>query len=251
VVDRTKLARGAPPAAVWLAGVSFALKQLASIRRGDVRLEDLALSVRGEAEDIAAYKAVKTTLGALPKGIKVAIDQVTAPAVSPYTWAARMVEGRLVLSGYVPGETVRAELLAAAKASHPTVEIVDRMEPGEGAPLGWAAAAQAGVREMARLPAASADMKDAVLAVAGVAEDEAAAETSRKGLRAALPPGIRLVDHIRVKEPPPPPAVKGSQPGAPSKADAAPPQPPSTIGSLSSPPPAGPAAKHVRSRPRT
>ncbi len=256
VTDRTKLARGAPSTDVWLTGVSFALKQLASLKRGEVRLEDLALSVRGEAEDIAAYRAVKSALaGGLPKGIKVIVDQMTAPAVSPYTWGARLAEGRLVLSGFVPGEAARAELLAAAKAGHPNVEIVDRMEPGEGAPQGWAIVAHASVRELARLPGGSADLKDAALAVAGLVEDEAAAEASRKALRAALPASIKLIDHIRAKEPPPPPpapvappappapAAKEIEPAPPGKSDAAAPQTPSTTGSLASPaappPPSG------------
>ena len=47
VVDRTTLARGVPSTDVWLAGVSFGLKQLTSIKRGDVRMEDLELADRG------------------------------------------------------------------------------------------------------------------------------------------------------------------------------------------------------------
>jgi OOP family OmpA-OmpF porin len=257
VVDRTKLARGAPSTDVWLAGVSFALKQLASISRGEVRLEDLALSVRGEAEDVAAYRGVKSALaGGLPKGIKVVVEHVTAPAVSPYTWSAKVAEGQLVLSGYVPSEAARAELLAAAKAGFPNAAVADRMQPGEGAPQGWAAAAAASLRELPRLQGGSAEMKDAVLVISGMAEDEAAAEASRKALRAVLPATIKLSDQIRVKEPPPPPPppavvappvpsgppMKEAEPAAPpGKADAIAAQTPNTTGSI--PPPAASAAE--------
>jgi OOP family OmpA-OmpF porin len=231
ITDRTKLARGAPSTDAWLASVSFALKVLASIRRGEVRLEDLALSVRGEAEDIAGYKAVKSALAAAPKGTKVALDQVVAPAVSPFTWSARLTEARLVLSGYVPGETARAELLAAARASHPNAELVDEMQPAEGAPQGWAAAALASVRELARLPGGNVALKDAALAVFATVEHEAAAEASRTSLRAALPADIKLIDHIRAKErpppPPPPPPAKEPEPPPAPKAEAVAPQLPS------------------------
>ena len=91
IVDRTTLARGVPSNDVWLAGVSFGLKQLTSIKRGDVRLEDLGLAVAGEAEDIPGYRAIKQALAnSVPKGIKVTADRVTAPVVSPYMWAAQL-----------------------------------------------------------------------------------------------------------------------------------------------------------------
>src|SRR5262249_36811725 len=51
VVDRMRTARGVPPSDTWLAGLSFALKQLAALKKGEVRLEDLALTVSGEAEN--------------------------------------------------------------------------------------------------------------------------------------------------------------------------------------------------------
>ena len=56
-----------------------------------------------------------------------------------------------MLSGYVPNDAVRADLVAAAKASLPGAAVVDQMEPGEGAPQGWADVAVASVRELARL----------------------------------------------------------------------------------------------------
>ena len=152
VVDRTTLARGVPSNDIWLAGVSFGLKQLTFIRRGDARMRDLELSVYGEAEDIAGYRAVKQAIAhSVPKGIKVTVDSVTAPVVRPYTWAAQFADGRLVLSGYVPNDAVRAGLVATARASLPGTVVVDKMEPGEGAPQGWAGAASASLRELARL----------------------------------------------------------------------------------------------------
>ena len=68
VMDETTLARGAPAGDIWLGGISFALQQLAALKRGDVRLDDLGLVVVGEAEDVAAYRATKSALGeGLPK----------------------------------------------------------------------------------------------------------------------------------------------------------------------------------------
>jgi outer membrane protein OmpA-like peptidoglycan-associated protein len=242
VLDRMETTRGVPSADTWLGGVSFALKQLAGLKRGDVRLHGLGLSVMGESEDVDAYRAVKSALAhSLPKGIKLNNDQVTAPVVSPFIWSAQLADGRLELSGYVP-EPVREELLAAVKASLRGGGIVDQMQPGEGAPQGWSAAAAAGVRELVRLGAGSAEMKDATLTISGLAGDGTVAETVRGALRAALPTTIKLIDHIKVKEPPPPPPpppapeppapaasppapAKEAGPAAPAKTETTPPPP--------------------------
>ena len=221
VVDRMETVRGVPSVDAWLGGVGFALKQLAALKRGDVHLKDLDMWIAGEAEDVASYRAVKSALANnLPKGIKLTNDLVTAPVVSPFTWSAQLADGRLVLSGYVPSEAARAELLAAAKAGFGSMVIVDQMQPGDGAPKGWASAAVASVRELARLQSGSAEMKDAALVVSGLAGDAAAAEAMRAALRTALPATIKFTDQIKAKEPPPPP------PPAPEPAAPAAPLPP-------------------------
>src|SRR5262249_47403929 len=75
VVDSTTLARGVPSLDMWMAGVSFGLKQLTSIKRGHARMQDLELAVGGEAEDIAGYRAVKQAVAnSGPKGVKVNSD---------------------------------------------------------------------------------------------------------------------------------------------------------------------------------
>jgi outer membrane protein OmpA-like peptidoglycan-associated protein len=200
VVDRMRAARGVPPTDTWLAGVSFALKQLASLKRGDVRLEGLALTISGDAENADAYRAVTAALKrGLPKGVTLASVQIAAPVVSPFTWSAEFAGGQLALSGYVTSEGARTELLAAARVAAGAV--VDRMEVAGGAPSGLAEAAAALIKEIVRLQSGSAQMKDAAVVVGGVAGDSAQAQAVREGLRASLPAGFKLTDQIRVREP--------------------------------------------------
>jgi len=201
VVDRMHTARGVPAPDTWLAGLSFALKQLSLLRQGDARFDDLALTISGEAEDTAAFKAVNAALkSGLPKGTRLSSAQITGPAVSPYTWSAQFAGGQLVLGGHVPGgEKGRSDLLAAAKVAAPTVNIVDRMEPGEGAPQGWSNAVIALVKELVRLDSGTADMKDAALSVGGIAPDEGQAQSIRTALRASVPTAFTLVDQIKVR----------------------------------------------------
>src|SRR5262249_15085597 len=158
-----------------------------SIKRGHVRMQELELAVVGEAEDIAGYRTVKQALAnSVPKGIKVTSDEVTAPVVSPFTWAAEIAHGQFVLSGYVPNDALRADIVAAAKENLPSAAIVDQMEPGEGAAQGWREAVVACLRELSRLEVGSAQLKDAALVVMGTAEDAATANALRARLRAAM-----------------------------------------------------------------
>src|SRR5262249_6513253 len=86
LVNRMTPARGVPEIDTWVAGVSFALKQLAALKRGDVRLEGLALTISGEAESAESYRAITAALKrGLPKGITLASVEIAAPVVSPFT----------------------------------------------------------------------------------------------------------------------------------------------------------------------
>ncbi len=230
VTDRMNTARGVPPVDTWLAGLSFALKQLSSMRQGDARFEGLALSISGEAEDPAAFKSVNAAIkSGLPKGIQLANAQITAPAVSPFVWTAQLAGGQAVLAGYVAGnDSTRESLVAAVKAALPGISVVDRMEQAEGAPPGWASAAVALLREVAALDNGMVEMKDAAFTVSGVAPDQAKAQAMRAALRAALPTGFTLADQIRVREP-----VKATEPKPP---EAKPPE--SKASELKSPEPA-------------
>jgi len=99
--------------------VSFALKQLTSIKRGDVRLQDLELAVMGEAEDVGAYRAVKQAIANSVPRASSDDRQRNGTVVEPLHVGGANRDGRFALSGHVPNDAVRADLVAAAKASLP------------------------------------------------------------------------------------------------------------------------------------
>jgi OOP family OmpA-OmpF porin len=213
LADRMKTGRGVPPTDAWLAGLSFALKQLATLKRGEVRFEDLALTITGEAETAEEYRVVTAALKkGLPKGITLASAQIAAPAVSPYTWSAQFAGGQLVLSGHVPSDVTKSELQAAAETAPAGTGVADRLETARGAPQDFAAAAAALVRHIVKLQSGNAEIKDAAATVGGVAADDAQAKAVREGLRAAMPASFKLADQIRVREPPKPEPPKMTEP---------------------------------------
>jgi len=241
VVDRMHTARGEPSTDIWLAGISFALKQLSGLKRGDVLLETLDLSVMGEAEDVEAYRAVHAAMKSLPKGVKLASNGVKAPTVSPYTFAAKREARQLVLTGHYPGESAKEELLRAARTSLRGAVVHDDLLPAEGAPQDWARAALASVQALGRLQSGAADMEDAALTVSGIADDKATAEAVRVALRAAMPPSIKLTERIRAKEPPPPPPVKRKPEPPPAPAPPPPAKAPEQAARVEAPPAPPPA----------
>jgi OmpA-OmpF porin, OOP family len=202
VEDGMKLARGVPSQDTWLSGVTFGLKQLSALKSGDARLDGLGLAVNGEASSVANYTGVKSALAQMPRGVRLIDEKVTPPMVKPYTWAAKVAPGQLTLSGHVPSEAARKDLFAAAKAAFPKSAVVDRMDLADGAVDGWPAAAQTGVKELARLEDGSgAEIRDGQLTVTGLAADESAADAAKKGVRSALPASYKFTDQIRFREP--------------------------------------------------
>ena len=200
--DRTKLARGAPTASAWEGGISFALKQLASLKSGGrVDLEATNLLIEGEAEDIAAYRGVKTALQTtLPQGIRLRSDKVTPPVVKPYLWSARLAGSQVQLTGFVPSERARDEIFAAAKKAFPKAAVVDRLQIAAGEPKDWLQTVVAGVNKLGRLEEGSVEIRDAQFSIAGLAGDAGIADDIRRDLKADVPASFKTVDTLRVKE---------------------------------------------------
>ncbi len=201
IEDAMKLARGAPANDVWLGGLGFAVKQLASLKSGTVSLDDGHLSIAGEAADQGSYKAVKTALGALPSGFSLGKDGIVPPAASPFTWGAKLASNQLVLSGHAPSEAVREDLFQLAKSSFPRIAVVDRTEIASGAPEAFAAAAGAGLAQLYQLKEGSADIKDGALNLSGVAEDEPTAATVRAAIKKSAPPGFKVAEAVTFLKP--------------------------------------------------
>jgi OmpA-OmpF porin, OOP family len=204
VVDEMRLARGVPSPDTWLAGVSFGLKQLNGLKTGEARLDGLGLSVSGEAASQTGYRGVKTALANdMPRGIRLLDEKVVPPVISPYLWGAGYTGSELTLTGYVPNDRMRADVLAAAKTAFPRVSrVTDRMEVGDGAPSGFLSVISTSLKELARLEDGKANLRDTALSVDGLAVDEATAQTTRRSLRSGLPQNYRLADQIRFRDVP-------------------------------------------------
>lgn len=106
------------------------------------------------------------------------------PTASPYQWSATRTAREVVLSGSVPSELARAELVGAARRHFSGLEVVDRLSLAHGAPIGMAGAAMFGLQQLSRLTSGEATLTDQVLLVTGVAPSHAA----KAALLANAPP---------------------------------------------------------------
>ncbi|MGD9669692.1 MAG: OmpA family protein [Hyphomicrobiaceae bacterium] len=205
--DRLELARGVPDQNVWLGGIGFGMKQLASLRSGTVSLSDTGLRIEGEAEDVPHYKGVKSALKTkLPSGITLIAEKVTPPAMSPFVWTAKRQGNQIQLGGYVSDEALREQIFAHAKKTFPRHAIVDRMETAAGAPDKLAAVARAALDQLARLENGVVELADRKLRIAGQAPDQASASAAAGGLRAAAE-GFQVSDAITFPKPAPAPVT--------------------------------------------
>jgi len=199
--DRMKLASGAPPKQRWLGAISFALNQLGTMTKGSARLAGTELDIVGEASTEAAYRAIHNALQSqLPDGLVLKSAKVVAPAVSPYVWGILHKNGKVQLTGHVPNENIRRELLDSIEKSFGGAVIEDGMMLGSGEPEDWSSVMTLVISELSRLDEGEVTVEDTSLSMMGVAADAGTAEEVVRTLRSSLPPSFKSEEKVRVRK---------------------------------------------------
>ena len=191
IEDKLLVGRGVPALEAWVAGTSFAVKQLAGLKQGEVSLKDLDLSVRGTAADKNTFAAIKKALGKLPRGVKLVDNVVDLASPNLYEFAARFASGKLTLEGFVPTEKSRSALIAAAKAKYKNVIIDDQLVVAAGGPAGFEQASRAVVDQLSRLKSGAGRVRSGGIDLSGEAIDEATAAAIASDLKKAIPVGFK------------------------------------------------------------
>lgn len=199
--DRMKLASGAPPKQRWLGAISFALNQLGPMTEGSARLSDMQLELAGEAGTDTAYRAITNALDTqLPDGLVLRQAKVVAPAVSPYDWGILYKNGKVVLTGHVPDEKLRQEVLESIEKYFGGAVIEDGMLLGSGEPEGWPSVMQVVVTQLSRLEEGEVTIEGTSLSMVGLAHDTPTAEAVVGKLRSSLPPSFKSEENVRVRK---------------------------------------------------
>ena len=193
ITDKMVLARGAPESFSTMAGFGF--EQLSNLRSGEMSLSNSYISVKGAATDRESYDSVNAALdGALPGGAKLAMKDITAPAVSPYTWSADYTGDKVTLGGFVPSSDIAKSVADAARAALPNAEVIDNQKIASGEPEGFENAAGYAIQQLPRFTSGSVALSDLDLTVSGVANSSGNYTTALGAVAAAsLPAGIARI----------------------------------------------------------
>jgi len=199
IEDRMKLAAGAPPRQRWIGAISFALKQLAHLKRGNARILDMEFVLVGEAADALAYTAVTEALsGSLPAGLSIKHHDIAPARAKPYAWGLKKQNGTVTLRGHVPSEEVRKQVLERVRSNFPGLTVVDGMVLGSGVPKNWFAAVFLAIGEVAKLEEGEAVMQASDFSVNGLAADAEVAKVVTDSLRKGLPDNFSKSENIKV-----------------------------------------------------
>ena len=97
------------------------------------------------------------------------------PVISPYVWTATKTDdARIILTGHVPSEDIRSDILSDAELIAPG-NVEDRTRLGSGQPDGdWQRVARIGLRQFDLIETGYARLSDTRLAVSGIAMNDAA-----------------------------------------------------------------------------
>lgn len=192
VSDEMRIAAGGPSAETWVAATGFGVDQLARLRLGAVRGTGTTLSVSGEAQDSAAFLAVRAALEkSPPRGVTLRSD-VRPPVVSPYVFSLRKDMDGLTLSGFFPSPSEHERLVEAAKVQFLGARVNDVSAIAQGAPQGFTAAVMTAMRQLSRLESGEARFDDDKLKVTGAALYPQAVPSIEANLAAGLPSGFTL-----------------------------------------------------------
>jgi OmpA-OmpF porin, OOP family len=114
--------------------------------------------------------------------------------VETYNWAAAFDAGKVTLSGYVPNETTRRNILGLAKASFPKATITDEMTVARGAPPNdvFTSGVGFGLKQLASLKTGSVSLRNTDLSIAGQAYDSPSYKLVKAAVPGKLPKGWSL-----------------------------------------------------------
>ena len=167
LTSNVKVAAGEPKMD-WIGAIKFAMTQLAALEKGTVELGDRSYAIEGEARDSDAFAALlAANERTLPASLELARADVSPPKASPYTFAAARGDDNVVLTGFAPTESDKANLVETAGNLFGGAKVVDRIDFGSGAPPDFVAAASAAMDAAARLAGGRAEMVNTRVKVTG------------------------------------------------------------------------------------
>lgn len=186
VSDGAAYADGAPQSFADLA--AFAVRRLAELDPATTTITDATLSVAGEARSASDYDRALAALKAPPAGAAAIKAAVSPPRVSPYVFSAALRDGVVSLSGHLPSDDLRKQIVAMAASAGAGAAVSDATQLGAGAPEGdFAGALAFAVGELGKLSQGKVVVADGRIFIEGQGRENILSATIEADAKARLP----------------------------------------------------------------
>jgi OOP family OmpA-OmpF porin len=160
----------------------------------DVSLDGRDLTLSGTAPSPEAAAAA-LQIADEAYDVRIVSDASDLLAIaSPFALNATKSDGKVVLTGNVPSDDVRAEIVESAKASAPDATIDDQMTLARGANEGFADWAKFSIGELGGLTTGVASVSDADISVTGVASSFDSYDAAVANLAGTVPADGKVVE---------------------------------------------------------
>lgn len=175
-----------PPA--YAAATDFALTQLGRLSIGQASLAGPAMTLTGIAPTPSAKRTVDQAMtGPLPGGASLAQVNIV---VRPYAMEAQADKSGIVLTGFVPDQASKTELVSAAEAAGFRGKIRDELQVVGGPPANFAAAARTALANLLRLDLGTVRVDDQTVTLQGMTCQGSTRQEVETASRAGLPSGF-------------------------------------------------------------
>ncbi|MEL7303463.1 MAG: OmpA family protein, partial [Pseudomonadota bacterium] len=147
IVDRMAVASGAPNR--WLLTSTALLRRVKPLQSSKIAMSDASITVTGIAVREATAGDVRSSLNSAIRqpytaNLNLKFIEPSLPIARPYETGVSVSETELTLSGFVPSQAQRQDLLQRATSTFPGRRVVDRLKIARGQPDGWSTCLNSG-----------------------------------------------------------------------------------------------------------
>ncbi len=198
VVDTMRLQAVVATPPDQTAAATFALQQLGRLSSGQAALAGPALTLTGIAGTPDAKRTVDQAMsGTLPGAARLAQAGVV---VRPYAMEAQADKSGIALTGYVPDQATRAELVSAAEAAGFRGKIRDELQIVGGAPANFGGATRVALSNLLRLDLGTVRVDDQMISLQGMTCRDVIKQEVETGARVGLPAGFAGQGQVSIRQ---------------------------------------------------
>ena len=202
VEDRLEIAPGAPEGFKQTV-LGALMPSISRFEQAVASLRNTALSVQGRTISIESRNNLEQTIsGAVPSQFSKSFDiSAPDPIPSPYEFKLDFNGKLAILSGYVPDDQTRSDIIEAARQQFGSGNVTDRLKVAAGAPEGFSHTIIQGlIPNFEGYTQAVGTLQDSKLDITGTAPSGEVRDNLRQSLTGAVPASIATAFNIDIPE---------------------------------------------------